>query len=187
MLISRNEHLRRGVRKAIRGSEILSRYPEFITQYVNKDPGACNIMPIDLDMMADCTVLTKLNETRLSGDSYIPTISTGLPFFVPSSSSLRPGTVSPFRLDDRSSMHHASRGLPVEVEMASTSAEKDFVMDSSSEIKVEYNNQAQSEMISIECRSPSPLSSLQESKYSGYSRRSSNVTNLSTEQINLAT
>jgi hypothetical protein len=175
MIISRNEQSRRGARKAINESKVLAQYPEFRTQYVNKDPGSVNIMPLASGTSSGPTILTTEDATEILYDTSRPITPMGVPIYIRTTSSLRPATANLVRLGDRlffQTVHHAFRADPIGFDMTSITTDEDLVIDSDSETENDYYNEAQLEVTSAGSRSPDTLSCL-DSQYSGRSRRSS--------------
>jgi hypothetical protein len=176
MIISRNEELRRGARKTIKESEILShQYPGYGTEYVNKDPGTSNIMPLTSDLSSDRTLLDTEAAKTILYDASIPMATMGVAVYISDSSSLRPATANLVRIGDQilfQTVHHAFRAVPVGVEMAPVIVGEDLVIDSDSETEDDHDNEAQVEVTSAGSQSTDTLSCF-ESQYSGHSRRSS--------------
>jgi hypothetical protein len=185
MLISRNEQSRKGVKKAIIQSGMLSQYPDFGTEYVNKDPGCSNIVPLTSGPPAssDCATLAMDDMKTILYDASIPIVSMGVPIYISNSSSLRPATANLVRVGDQiffQTVHHAFRAFPVGLDMASVTLEEDLVIDSDSETEDDHDYEAQIEVTtSVGSRSPDTLSCL-ESQYSGHSRQPSNTQRHST-------
>jgi hypothetical protein len=176
MIISRNGELRKGVRKTIKESEILShQYPEYGTEYVNKDPGTSNIMPLTSGSSSNRTILATEAAKTILYDASIPMATMGLAVYISDSSSLRPATANLVRTGDQilfQTVHHAFRAVPVGVEMAPVIVGEDLVIDSDSETEDDHDNEAQVELTSAGSQSTDTISYF-ESPYSGHSRRSS--------------
>jgi hypothetical protein len=174
MFISSNEQSRRGVRKAMNESGIISQYPEFDTKYVNRDPGPVNMMLLSSGNSSESAILTTEDATEILYDASVPITPLGVPIYVRNSSSLRPATANLVRLGDRiffQTVHHVFGAVLAGADMTSIIGEEDLVIDSDSETGNEYDNEAQVATTSTGSLSPNTVSD-SESQYSGRSRRS---------------
>jgi hypothetical protein len=177
LFVSRCEKWRKKARKAISESGIFSHYPEFDTQYVNKDPGSINMMTLAAGKSSNSRISMTEDTKKILYDASLPITSMGLPIYIRNVSSLRPATANIVRVGDQiffQTVQHAFRDVAVGVETASVTLEEDLVIDSDSETDDDHYNEAQVEVTSAGSRSPDVIPCFG-SQYSEHSRSSSST------------
>jgi hypothetical protein len=145
MFISKSPESRKDARKAMKESRILSRYPEFDTVYVSKDPGSNNIVPLPSREASEARKQPDKDAIEVLYDASKPISSMGLPIYICHSSALRPATANAVRVGNRlffQTVHHAFRDKSSQGDMTTTAMEEDLEIDSDSDSEDDDDNVA---------------------------------------------
>ncbi|KAF2685470.1 hypothetical protein K458DRAFT_24991 [Lentithecium fluviatile CBS 122367] len=188
LFISKNPDTRREARKAIKESGIMSRFPDFQTKYVSKDPGSVKIEPL---ASGDGPLVLPLSP-KVATEAYIditkPLCLLGMPVYVRHSTSIRTATANVVRVRDRIFLQTANHvfyeNFP-DLANLPYPDDDELEIDSDSDSDTDDNNddEVSVAITSIASASPDTWSDRASSNDSAGSRRSSIFSDVPTPKL----